>query len=170
LDQEAGLRTDEAREWRRWQAIVGEVLDDVPDRDGCFAALHAHFARPEAWRVESDAALVLEELTRRGLTIGIASNFDRRLRSVVVGLPELRAARQLVISSEVGWRKPAREFFDAACRQIGHAPEQTVFVGDDLENDFAGARHAGLTALLFDPLSRIEAPTRLEKLTQLLLR
>jgi putative hydrolase of the HAD superfamily len=78
----------------------------------------------------------------------MASNYDARLRSVAAGLPELRPLRHLVISSEVGWRKPAPEFFAALCERTGLAPGAILFVGDDPANDYDGATAAGLRAVL----------------------
>jgi putative hydrolase of the HAD superfamily len=150
-DCAAGWRTDEPREERRWRAIVAATLDDVPDPAACFRELWDHFARPAAWRSAPGAGSLLTELARRGLTVGIASNFDRRLRSVVAALPELAPVRHVVISSEVGWRKPAREFFEAVVRAVGCAPGEVLVVGDDFENDYAGAMAAGLRAVLIDP-------------------
>jgi putative hydrolase of the HAD superfamily len=147
-DARHGHRTDEGREERRWRAIVAEVLDDVADAEGCFRALHDHFARPEAWRCDAQAAAVVAALRRRGLLVGMASNFDGRLRRVVAGLPELADVRHLVVSSEVGWKKPAPAFFAALCRQAGAAPDEVLLVGDDEENDYRGARRAGLRAVL----------------------
>jgi putative hydrolase of the HAD superfamily len=151
LDVAAGLRTEEAREVARWRAIVGEVLDDASDPEKCFEELYAHFARPLAWRCAPGTAAVLGELDRRGYVLGIASNFDHRLRGVVAGLPELRPVRHLVISTEVGWRKPAAVFFRAVVDRVGRAPPQVLFVGDDPVNDLEGARRAGLRALLVSP-------------------
>jgi putative hydrolase of the HAD superfamily len=171
-DRAAGLRTDEAREVARWRAIVSAVLDDVSDPEACFRDLYEHFARPAAWRVEPAAAGVLEELAGRGLALGIASNFDHRLRGLAAGLPELRPVHHLVISSEVGWRKPAAAFFDAVRDRAGVPPEQILFVGDDFANDYDGARAAGLRAVLLDPHGRCpEAPSaRIESLGELLQR
>ncbi len=150
-DRAAGLRTDEPRELRRWRTVVGRVLDDVADGDGCFAELFAHFARPEAYCCDAEAAAVLAGLANRGLVLGLASNFDARLHGVAAGLPELRSLRHLVVSSEVGWRKPAPQFFAAVCRACELAPAEVLFVGDDRANDHDGARAVGLHALLFDP-------------------
>src|SRR5581483_10886690 len=105
-DYAGNLRTDERREFARWQAIVGEVLDDVTDAEKCFQELYAHFARADAWRCESQTAEVLAGLAARGHVLGIASNFDHRLRGLVENMPALGPIRYLVISSEVGWRKP----------------------------------------------------------------
>ena len=76
-----GLRTDEARELERWRAIVGDVLDDVADREGCFDYLYEHFARPDAWRLADGAEGLLQQLDERGLTLGLASNFDQPARA-----------------------------------------------------------------------------------------
>jgi putative hydrolase of the HAD superfamily len=151
IDQERGLQTDERRESERWRRIVAAVLDDVGNQDGCFEELFEHFARPASWRCEEDGARVLAGLARRGFTVGLASNYDRRLHRVLAGLPELHPLDHVVISAEVGWRKPAAEFFAALGRVTRVPPEQILFVGDDRRNDYEGARSAGLQAMLFDP-------------------
>src|SRR3954468_9457450 len=53
-DARSGHRTDEGREVQRWRRIVASVLDDVADREGCFAPLYEHFANPAAWRADAD--------------------------------------------------------------------------------------------------------------------
>jgi putative hydrolase of the HAD superfamily len=151
VDRAYGLRTDERREIERWRRIVASVLDDVADSEGCFAALFEHFARPASWRCDPDAAWVLERLARQGLTLGMASNYDSRLHSVLAGFPELSPLVAVVISAEVGWRKPAPEFFAALRRGTGLRSEQILFVGDDRRNDYDGAHASGLRAVLFDP-------------------
>jgi putative hydrolase of the HAD superfamily len=170
IDRDAGLRSSEEREIQRWRHIVAEVLAEVEDQAGCFAELYAHFGRPEAWRCDPEAAVTLQGLAARGYTLGVASNYDRRLRSVVAGLPALRPVQHLVISSEVGWRKPAREFFAAVCRSVGSAAGQVLHVGDDRANDYEGARRAGLRALLFDcgAQKKTAATERIERLGELL--
>jgi len=157
-DYAGNLRTDEAREVARWRAIVREVLDDVADTEACFQELYAHFASADAWRCELQTAEVLAALAARGHVLGIASNFDHRLRGLVANMPALRPMRYLVISSEIGWRKPAREFYAAMCQRAGSSPEQILYVGDDPTNDYEGARAAGLQAVLFAPDGRISVP------------
>jgi putative hydrolase of the HAD superfamily len=156
-DREAGLRTSEAREEERWRDIVAAVLDDVADVDACFADLFAHFGRPAAWRCEPNAAETIRQLAERGFLLGLASNYDHRLRSVAAGLEALRRVRHLVISSEVGWRKPAPPFFDALCRSVDVAPAEVLLVGDDMGNDYEGGRTAGLQVVLFDPAGKVAA-------------
>src|SRR5262249_28243110 len=97
------------------------------------------------------------------------SNYDRRLYSVAAGLADLRRIEHVVISADVGWRKPAAEFFAALCRKLGRRPDEILFVGDDPTNDYAGAQAAGLRAVLYDPRNRHpDCPARIETLTELL--
>lgn len=163
-DRAAGWRTCEEREYRRWQHIVASVLDDVSNPSACFGELYLHFARPDAWRLEADAPRVLAELEQRGYVLGMASNYDQRLRSVVAGLP-LQALKHLVISSEVGWRKPAGEFFAALAAAVAMTPSQILYIGDDWANDYQGAVAAGLQALLFNPRGE---PGSLQRFSHLL--
>ncbi len=164
LDHAAGLRTDEGREVARWRAIVAEVLDDVTEFDGCFRELYEHFARASSWRIEAEVPVTLAGLRAAGYRLGIASNFDHRLRNVLAGGP--LQALPLVVSSEVGWRKPAGGFFAAICRTFEAAPQEVLYVGDDLENDYDGARAAGFAAILFDPRKR--APATVDRIRHLI--
>ncbi len=159
-------RTSEEREVRRWQAIVAAVLDDVEDREAAFQELWRHFARPVAWEPYEDAIATIAELSRRGVQIGVASNFDARLGPIIAAhFPKIRSDR-VWASSQLGYRKPAVNFFLAAASSFDDRP---LFVGDDVVNDFHGARSAGLQALLIDRDSRHpEIAPRISDLRQLL--
>jgi putative hydrolase of the HAD superfamily len=157
-DRASGFTASAEREQERWRRIVQTVLDDVESPDDCYRVLYAHFARPESWECEPDAEATLAELRRRGYSLAIASNFDSRLRPVVAGRAELRLIETLVISAEVGWRKPASEFFRALALELRCNPREILFVGDDLENDIKGAFAAGLNAVRYDRTSLEPTP------------
>jgi putative hydrolase of the HAD superfamily len=145
------LSTDDATERRRWRMIVTGVLPEVAEPDRAFDELWDHFGRPDSWRCFPDVTVVLDCLAEQAISVCVGSNFDGRLRGVVNGLPELRDRTEtLVISSEVGFRKPHPSFFHAACVQLGLPPAKVLCVGDDPENDVRGAIRAGLSGLLLD--------------------
>ena len=152
VDEQRGpMVTDEAIEHRRWRRIVVNVLPDLPDLDRAFAELWDHFGRPEAWRCFPDVGRGLLDLRDAGYRLRIASNFDGRLRSVAAGLPDLAGfVDELVISSEVGHRKPHPSFYLAACVSLGLSPDRVLCVGDDPENDVLGPERAGLRGLYLD--------------------
>jgi putative hydrolase of the HAD superfamily len=149
--EEGVLSTDEATERRRWRMIVSGVLPEVAEPELAFDELWEHFGQPESWRCFPDVVPVLDSLAERGISVCVGSNFDGRLRGVVKGLAELKERTDLlVISSEVGFRKPHPSFFQAACAQLGLPARDVLCVGDDAENDVRGAIRAGLSALLLD--------------------
>jgi putative hydrolase of the HAD superfamily len=151
-DRLAGWVTSEAREETRWRRIVGDALRGVPDADACFRELYNHFSKSAAWRVNPHAEFLFAKLRDRELLLGLGSNYDARLWSVVAGFAELAPLRdRVVVSAAVGFRKPAQEFFREVVRVAGCEPRQVLFVGDDFENDYAGATAAGLAAVLLDP-------------------
>jgi putative hydrolase of the HAD superfamily len=53
-----------------------------------------------------------------------------------------------ILSHELKLRKPQRAIYEAALRMSGTAPEETAFI-DDLEENCAGARKAGLHAIRY---------------------
>jgi len=120
----------------------------VHDAEACFRELYEHFAHASAWRLTEGTGDLLRRLADRGLMIGMASNYDARLRRVVAGFAELSPVQYLVISSAVGFRKPAREFFAAVVRSAACRPADVVHVGDDAANDYDAAIAAGLRAVL----------------------
>jgi putative hydrolase of the HAD superfamily len=156
IDHQGKLKTSEEREWQRWHAIVAEVFA-LPNPEDCLRELWDHFARPGSWRLAENAGPILETLARRGHALGIASNFDARLRAIVAGFPSLHPIQHLVISSEVGWRKPAPSFFRTLSEKAGLPPERILLLGDDPINDREGARAAGMQVLLVDAQRREEA-------------
>ncbi|MBY0457891.1 MAG: HAD family hydrolase [Gemmataceae bacterium] len=154
-DESNGWATGEERERRRWRRIVTDTLTGVSNPESCFERLFDHFARPESWKVAPDAEKVLSQLASRGLVLGMGSNYDRRLWSVLDGFPALDILRdRVLISGEIGVRKPGEGFFRAVCEAAGCSPAEVLFVGDDLGNDFHGATAAGMPAVLLDPHGR----------------
>lgn len=167
VDRELGYRSSERRERQRWEAIVAEVFRDQPHPSALLAELWDHFARPDAWACLPDVAACLRELQLLGIPLGIASNFDGRLRAVVAGQPALAACGRLAISAEIGWRKPAPAFFEALCELVRLPAEEILLVGDDWHNDYEGGRQAGLQVLLLDRNARLGEAGRLTGLDEL---
>jgi putative hydrolase of the HAD superfamily len=169
-DAAAEWATSEDRERDRWRRIVTDTLAGVADPEACYRHLFDHFARPAAWRVAPDAADLLTTLHRRGLLLGLGSNYDERLWPVLTGFPELAPLRELVlISATVGVRKPGTGFFREVARAAGCDVSEVLFVGDDIGNDYEGATAAGLPAVLLDPHGRHpDVPHRVTRLAELL--
>ena len=59
---------------------------------------------------------------------------------------------KVFVSQELGYNKPAKEFFDACAAQIpSYAPEKALMVGDSLSSDILGGIHAGMPTCWVNP-------------------
>lgn len=151
---ERRLATSEAVERDRWKTIVTAVIDDVPEPQACFEELFSHFAQPDSWRCFDEVQDTFENLQQAGFRLALASNFDGRLHTVCDGLAPLRSVTCRVVSAEVGFRKPSPRFFEALLAAANCRPEEMLMVGDDRENDWEGARQAGIAAVLVNRRNR----------------
>jgi putative hydrolase of the HAD superfamily len=95
---------------------------------------------------------LLERLAR-GHRLAVVSNFD--YTPTALGILEAAGVRELfaavVVSDEVGWRKPRADIFEAALRRTGAEPARTLFVGDRADIDVAGALGVGMDAAWINP-------------------
>lgn len=149
--------TCEEFERQRWRQVVTDVFDDVINQqEALFESLWNHFSLPAHWRLFGDVVSTWSELSARGYTLGIASNFDERLRGLLAGLPPLGNCRHLFISSHIGYSKPDPRFYSAVARQLELPANEILMVGDDYQNDVIGSRAAGMSAIW---LRRGEAST-----------
>jgi putative hydrolase of the HAD superfamily len=141
---------------RRVLAACGEEPDEGVF-DGMFEELYAHFADPGVWALYPEAEGVLEALRGR-YKLGMVSNFDRRLYAVLEHLGIRGCFETIVISSELGVDKPDVRMFSTALDALGVTPGETVYAGDDPEQDWLGAAAAGLHVYRFErPARGLEA-------------
>ncbi|GAC1426969.1 MAG: HAD-IIA family hydrolase [Ktedonobacteraceae bacterium] len=62
--------------------------------------------------------------------------------------PYVRALEIATGKQAVVLGKPDRAFFEQALLTLGVQPQDALMVGDDIENDVAGAQHAGMRGIL----------------------
>jgi putative hydrolase of the HAD superfamily len=97
-----------------------------------------------------DAVQTLRALRAHGIRVGVLTNGPSELQRRKLRRAGLEDEFDAVaISQEIGAAKPDRAAFDAALDLLGTAPEETAMVGDDLENDIAGALAAGFGAVVW---------------------
>jgi putative hydrolase of the HAD superfamily len=156
----AALGRDDPDFTRRWHELVfgdhgyrpyAELLRElgVDDADAYIDAEH------EVWRpahsVLASASALLDSLRARGLRTGVVANSwpdpARVLRADAQAFGLADKLDAMVFSEEVGARKPAPEIFEYACAQLAIEPEDTMYVGDNLEADVQGAGNLGMTTV-----------------------
>jgi putative hydrolase of the HAD superfamily len=150
--ESAGPRPDDDRDW--WRELVARTMASAGYRitpfDDYFAAVYQTFARPGVWELCPDVPPVLTELSRLRLRLGVISNFDRRLYDILGHLQVRDVFEHVIVSSEIGVRKPAARIFRSAAQRFNVELREILHVGDERESDFSGARAAGMEALLVD--------------------
>jgi HAD superfamily hydrolase (TIGR01549 family) len=96
-----------------------------------------------------DGAKKLLTQTQAECKVGLISNFTH----APVIHKSLRKTRinqyfnAIVVSDEIGWRKPAGQIFQHALTRLGVVASEAVFVGDSPLEDIKGAKDAGLQTI-----------------------
>jgi putative hydrolase of the HAD superfamily len=150
-----GLRTSDDHERTSWRQHAGRVAAALPamapvDFDRWFEDLYGDFGSARAWAPFDDARATLEAIRARGLRTAVVSNWDSRLRRILEEHRLRPLFDAVVISAEVGWRKPHPAIFERALGALGVAPGDALHVGDSVGDDVEGARAAGIRAVLVD--------------------
>jgi putative hydrolase of the HAD superfamily len=107
-----------------------------------------------------DVAETLRALEEMGIRIGVISNWDSRLESILDGIGLGRRLDVVVISSLVGYSKPHPRIFEIALERSGMGPEEAVHVGDTFRDDVQGAQAAGIRAVLLQRSGSIGMASR----------
>jgi putative hydrolase of the HAD superfamily len=148
--KQKALQLNVDKEW--WRAVVTDVFagDLFKAPDAFFEDLYRAFANPAVWKIYPDVIPALTALKEKNICLAIASNWDERLPRLLKELRMDRYFDYIFISSLVGYSKPDRRFFEHALKMTGFDPSDVLHVGDDIEEDIAGANNVGIPAVLVD--------------------
>jgi len=162
------LSVEDEKQW--WKDIVRRVFTDVgmvEDFDNFFDQVYENFRDSQGWMLFPETLTVLNELKGLGLKLGVISNFDTRIYSVLDALGIRRFFDTVTISSEAGYSKPQPEIFDAAVRALGVPAPAVLMIGDSPHDDVEAAMQAGLAALLIDRSGRHHGKSHLQRISSL---
>jgi putative hydrolase of the HAD superfamily len=127
--------------------LLGEEGIEVTDEELNVFLEAEHAAWQPARMLASTTHALLEALRDRDLRVGLVSNALDPPALLHRDLEQMGVANRLdvaVFSSEVGFRKPHPAIFERALEAIGIPAEATLFVGDTLAADIAGAAALGM--------------------------
>jgi len=133
---------------------VSAALDQLgfpvdPDDPRITRAVENYFsAFLEFCRLIPGTESMLDALGKR-YRLGLLSNFTHppAAKSIVDNLGISHFFEALIISGEVGYRKPHPFVFRLLLEKLGVRAEETLYVGDDPEPDIDGACNAGIQAV-----------------------
>jgi putative hydrolase of the HAD superfamily len=139
----------------------------VRNFDQFFDEVYNTFRDAKGWTLYPETRQLLQDLKSRRLRLGVISNFDSRVYTVMRSLGILHFFDAVTISSETGFAKPDPRIFDVAVRSLGTAPAETLFVGDNLRDDVEAGNQVGLTAVLVDRDGRYSSANHVRRICSL---
>ena len=135
----------EGRDYRETFGVFRPGFDLTKEREQRAAA-----GQPESFGeadLYTDVRPALSELREAGYWIGIAGNQTVRAGKILRSLD--LPSDLIATSDDWGVSKPDLGFFEKLAEQTPYLPEETVYVGDRLDNDIRPAVSAGFkTALI----------------------
>jgi REG-2-like HAD superfamily hydrolase len=146
--------------WEKWwKQLVGQAFQDtvkcntlnVSILDAIGEQLIEQYKTCECWEAVEGAKELLTYLNALGIPVGVISNNDERLETVLKAM-ELHQYFQFIITSYcAGFEKPDSRIFNLALCQLGNRsikPNEALHIGNTPEADYAGAVKAGWNAAL----------------------
>jgi HAD superfamily hydrolase (TIGR01549 family) len=120
------------------------LLDQLLDTHKHYISVAASFPDPHRE--------LLNRLTER-FRLAVVSNFDYSptVRLILDRESITDCFETVVVSDEVGWRKPSPLIFQETLRRLALAPSDVLFVGDRPEIDVLGAKRVGMAAAWINP-------------------
>ena len=96
-------------------------------------------------RLRGDAVSALSAIRRRGLRTAVISDCTHELPAFLPALPVAPLLDAAVYSVRLGVCKPDPRIYLAACRELGVAPGECLYVGDGGSHELTGAAAVGMT-------------------------
>ena len=154
-----GEKSGEQAERDFWKSLVFQVFEHsggLENFEHYFEIIYEEFARKDHWHVFDDVidSGILEKLKNSSITLGVVSNWDSRLHTILKGTGLAEYFDFILASAEVGSAKPDKKIFIEAIRRSGVKPAEVCHIGDDLRADIRGANSVGIEAILIDRNSK----------------
>ncbi len=122
------------------------VLENFSNFADFFEDIYLYFATKEPWYIFSDVIPTLQLWQQQGIQLGVISNFDTRLITVLKLLKLEQFFTSLTISSVAGFAKPNQKIFEIALKKHYITAKQAWHIGDSLIEDYQGAKNAGISS------------------------
>ncbi|MFC3746467.1 HAD family hydrolase [Paenibacillus sp. GCM10012306] len=145
--------------------IIIRDADGYRDKDGFFAELsevlpwetpvsaaHIRTYYDESYShhgaLMKHALEILEHCQSRGYVLGLVTNGKKHIQDGKIDKLNLRSFfKTIVISGEVGIKKPDPAIYQLALERLGTGADETLFIGDHPVNDIWGAGKAGIGSI-----------------------
>jgi putative hydrolase of the HAD superfamily len=155
--------------WIKWNIRLLESLGIEKNKEILARKIDKEWLDYCTLEVYPDVIETLVQLRKRGIKTGIITNaFERDFQRILSQL-KLSDFFDIVVGTDTCKKiKPDKGIFLYTVGRLGIKPDEALFVGDSLENDFEGAKNSGLTALLIDRENKSKIFGSIQSLTDVL--
>ena len=155
-----------------WRELVYEVfkpLGGLDHFDEYFNIIFDAFREKSNWRIYEDVieSEILETLKERGVVLGVISNWDSRLISILKNIGLAHYFDFILPSALVGSAKPDKKIFEEALRRSRVEPNEACHIGDEMRTDVVGAEGVGIHPILLDRDNRFDKKDKISSLMEL---
>ncbi|CAI6360969.1 unnamed protein product [Macrosiphum euphorbiae] len=128
---------------------IENITDNVPLTD-IIDELMMTYSTGETFKVQNGAIELLDYLKKEQVPLGVLSNYDPRIKSMIENLGLSHYFKFILSSYEVRSEKPDIKIFRKAESYIEKGINRELFlhIGDSYLLDFKGAKNAGWSACL----------------------
>ena len=150
-----GKKSGEQAEMNFWKSLVFQVFEHsggLESFENYFEIIYEVFERKDHWHVFDDVtgSDLLRKLKQSGVTLGVVSNWDSRLHTILKSTGLADYFDFILASAEVGSAKPDKKIFLEAIRRSNVNAKEVCHIGDDIRADIQGANSVEIDAILID--------------------
>jgi len=141
-----------AEEWgEKWNSLVLKHLG-IEESEELQKTIHSKWNDSISIIPYPETKDVLKELQQRGLKLGLISNgYEEDIHFFLERTGLEKTTFDIIVGIDTAQcMKPHPDIFKYALRKLKVRPEEAMFVGDEIEADYNGAKNVGMYALLID--------------------
>ncbi len=142
-----------------WAGLYELMLKEVGVVEGAAdisREIYDAFGEGHRWQPYPDVVPVFKKLVDSGYSLGLISNWDTRLATLMVETGLSEYLDFVVSSASVGFLKPQPQIFEIALKRAKALAVESIHVGDHYYADIMGARTVGITPVLLDRKSKVD--------------
>jgi putative hydrolase of the HAD superfamily len=146
--------------WYQWDSIVLKYLQ-MEESEELPKIIHSKWMDFVDCTLYPEVREVLLELKGRGLKVGLISNSYEEIDLVLEKADLEKATFDIIVGVDtIEEVKPNPDIFKHAISKLDVKPEETMFVGDNVEADYNGAENVGIHALLINRTEKQQSDLR----------
>ena len=144
-----------------WKKVVGQTLAGfcpTESLDKCFKDLWLTFAEGHRWKLLEGVKDNLIYLKTKGYQLAVLSNNDSRLTKILREKKIAQYFDKIFVSEEIGHQKPKLDIFRHVEESLYFRSNEILHIGDNIYEDYLGAKEAGWQAMLIGRKRPTEVP------------